>query len=368
MKTRPELLHKLIAKLRSDIDLANVKLSAGYYYTSLPLAVTDAVFSIGVRYESVVNAVHHLARRAGWDVYRPHGSPYLDPGQQHTISELLAEFPKVYDPTEVFGNRGYANPAATHPIPKAILVQRVAGVLAANGIETFNNFATYTDSRGLEETLRSLPSMSSGVVVSYLNMLCGSDDDIKPDRHIHSFIRAASGDNTLVLSNAEAVSLMQEAARYLAVADDLRHITPRLLDHAVWSVQRQRRGPKVNRNGSLQGSLPSQTALCAIAPSPATRTARAEGLQGSLQMHKFWPFCALGGTTPSGLKFRVDEQERLHITSPRSRNQNYKISKRTVEAYLEKLHEVRFRRDHGWFCNVADFALNQLLLEATSGN
>lgn len=78
-------------------------------------------------------------------------------------------------------------------------------------------------------------------------------------------------------------------------------------------------------------------------------------------MNQFWPFCVRGGTTPSGLEFRVDQQERLHIISPRSANKNYKISRHTVAAYLERLHEVRFRRDHGWFCNVADFALHQLI-------
>lgn len=77
-------------------------------------------------------------------------------------------------------------------------------------------------------------------------------------------------------------------------------------------------------------------------------------------MNQFWPFCVHGGTTPFGLTFRVDEQERLHIISIGSKNQNYKIRKRTVEAYLEKLHDVRFRRDHGWFCNVAEFARHQL--------
>lgn len=361
MKTTPEIHEKLIAKLRSDIDLANARLSAGYYYASLPLAVTDAVFSIGVRYETVVNSVHHLARRAGWEVYRPLGSPYLDPGRQHTISELLAEFKKAFDPTEVFGNRGYANPAAARPIPKAILVQQVAGVLAANGIENFNDFAAYPKLEALEETLRSLPAMSSGVAVSYLGMLCGNDENIKPDRHIHAFIRMASGNSGLVISNAEAVSLMQEAAHSLAVEDGLRHITPRLLDHAVWSVQRNVRGSRKIRTKFLPESRPAGETAYAYRSAPAQESASSASFQGALQMNQFWPFCVRGGTTPSGLEFRVDQQERLHIISPRSANKNYKISRHTVAAYLERLHEVRFRRDHGWFCNVADFALHQLI-------
>ena len=361
MKTSTELLQKLIAKLRSDIDLPNARLSAGYYYTSLPLAVTDAVFSIGVRYKTVVNAVHHLARHAGWNVYRPHGSPHLDPAQQHTISELLAEFPKVFDPAEIFGNRGYANPAAARPIPKALLVQRVAGVLAANGIETFNDFVAYPNPHALDETLRSLPSMSSGVIVFYLRMLCGNDENIKPDRHIHAFIRLASGDSTLVLSNDEVISLMQEAAHYLAVTDGLRNITPRLLDHAVWSVQRLQRGNGTNRKASVQENRPSPPDSQSRRLNHVDQPARAIEFQGSLQMDQFWQICLSGGTTTSGLAFHVDEQERLHIVSPRSKNKNYKIGRSTVEGYMERLEEVRFRRDHGWFCNVADFALQKLL-------
>jgi hypothetical protein len=355
MKTSPDLLQKLIAKLRTDIDLPNAKLSAGYYYTSLPLAVTDAVFSVGVKYNTVVNAVHHLARRVGWNVYRLHGSPHLDRREQHTISELLAEYSTVFDPTEIFGNRSYANPAAAIPIPKAILVQRMAEVLAANGIETFNDFIAYPNPQALDETLLSLPSMSSGVVVFYLRMLSGNDENIKPDRHIHSFIRIASGNSNLVLSNDEAINLMREAARYLAV-------TPRLLDHAVWSMQRLVRGIRTNKKASTEENHPSTQNLFTRGFNHIDQATCSTGFQGSLKMDQFWQICLSGGTTPSGLVFYIDEQERLHIISPRSKNKNYKISRSTIEGYMEKLEDVHFRRDHGWFCNVADFALQKLFL------
>jgi hypothetical protein len=361
MNTEAELLRKLLIKLRADIDLRNAKLSVGYYYTSLPLALTDAVFSIGVRYESVVNAVHHLARRAGWTVYRPHGSPFLPVHRQHTISELLAEFPKVSDPVEVFGNRGYANPAATgtNKIPKAVMVQRVAEVLAANGIETLDDFAVHPDPDALDATICALPSATSGVMVSYLRMLAGHEERIKADRHVHAFIRVASGDSTLVVSNAYAVRLMQEAARHLANEDGLRHLTPRLLDHAVWSAQRQRRTPEAKQGASPQ-EIPSVSASVQ-GPGSTDQPGHLTGLHGSLPMREFWSFCIRGGTTPSGLEYRVDEQERLHIVSPRSANKNYKISKRTVTAYLEQLHAVNFRKDHAWFSTVADHALRSLL-------
>ncbi len=341
------ILQKLIARIRATIDLPNVTLSSGYYYSSLPLAVTDSIFSIGARYEAVVNAVQHLVRRADWGaVYRPRGSPYPPTEKQRTMSDLLAEFSKVAEPAEIFGNRGYANPAAKRPTPKAVLVRYISKVLVDNRVETFNDFAAFPDPEALDRTLRGLPSMSSGVAISYLRMLCGSDDSIKPDRHIHAFIRAASGGSTTVFSDAEAARLMQTAARSLAAEEGLHHITPRLLDHAVWRVQRQTRDQMPDRTFTNPKLVPPLGGAAA-------------SYRGPLSMEDFWRFCVQGGTTDSGLRFDVDEQERLHIVSPRSTNKNYKITKATVARYMAQANEARFRRDHGWFCKVYDFAITQ---------
>ena len=259
------------------------------------------------------------------------------------MSDLLREFDKTSDPTKVFANKGFANPKAKTPIRKAELVQRMARVLVDNRIETFDDFAAFADPDAIDRTLSQLPSLTSGVVVSYLRMLAGADDQIKPDRHIHAFIRAAIGDATRVVSNADAVSLMREAARSLAVP-------PRLLDHGVWSVQRQIRAQKRNLASTPALSLSALGATPKLSPGVTA-------INGHLSMTAFWNFCVKGGVTGSGLKFLVDEQQRLHIISPRSSNKNYKISKSTVARYLPHAHEVRFRRDHGWFVAVHDFAL-----------
>lgn len=352
------LLKNLLQKLRSDIDLAKIHLSAGYYYHSLPFAVTDAVFSIGVRYEAVVRTVHHLARQAGWQVvYRPHGTPYPPTEEQHTMSELLAEFSKVTKSSDAFGNKGYANPASKMPILKADLVKRVAEVLVENEIETFDDFEAFADKQALDQTLCGLPALSSGVVIFYLRMLCGSDDYVKPDRHVHAFIRAASGDSTRVLSNVDAVSLIQAAARCLAAEVGLTHVTPRLLDHAIWRVQSQREpGRHVPNPVSTQ---PQHSAPQGKASNLHFGVAAALS-RGPLSIDDFWPFCVRGGRTPAGLMFQVDELERLHIVSPRSKNKNYRIQKATVSAYLHQAQDVMFRRSHGWFSSVYDFACSQI--------
>jgi hypothetical protein len=135
----------------------------------------------------------------------------------------------------------------------------------------------------------------------------------------------------------------------------LRHVTPRLLDHAVWSVQRQVRGQKPKQ------ALAPATLLTPPVGASDRGSGGHSGFRGVMSINDFWPFFVKSGVTPSGLEFSVDEQERLHIISPRSKNKNYKIGKVTVAKYLTQAHEVRFRRDHGWFCNVYDLALGQFV-------
>ena len=357
--TNSALFPCLIAKVRTELDLPHVKLSAGYYYQSLPLAVIDAVFSIGVRYESVVNAVHCFAGRAGWRIYRPHGSPYPEVNEQRTMSEFLAEFTKLTPsehPSTIFGNRSFANPASAKPIPKAELVRQVAAVLVSLGIERFVDFQSFPEPRALDEALCTLPAMSSGVIVSYIRMLCGSETDVKPDRHIHAFIRAASGNATLLLTNSEVSSLMKAAALALASEQGLNHLTPRMLDHAVWNLQRKSGTRKPSPTNS-QPREQSFTKTVSLAPDPSFM-----GSQPALLISDFWRFCQLGGVTHQGLTYCIDNQDRLHIVSPRSANKNYRISRNSVATYLKKAHEAKFRQNHGWFSSVYNKALREIRL------
>ena len=62
-----ENINKLVAHIRRTLDDLGTPLSdAAYEYTSLPLCVIDAVFSIGVRYESTENTVRDFCVRHHW--------------------------------------------------------------------------------------------------------------------------------------------------------------------------------------------------------------------------------------------------------------------------------------------------------------
>ena len=266
------------------------------------------------------------------------GTTLLSKSQQHTMSELLAEY-CVVDPTVLFENRAYINPKAKVRTSKADVVRLVATVLVENKIETFDDFAAFKYPDSLDTQLENLPGMKSGIAIDYLRMLCGEEHGVKADRHIHSFIGAAS-DTSKVVSNNEAVRLIQEAARLLAADEDLRHLTPRILDHAIWRVQRGNPKSRQNRPSVNLGSRPDTSSNFELS-----------GVKSPLG---FWERCRLGGTTRSSLEYRIDDQDRLHIDTPRAKNKEYRIHRKTVDRYLVEMDRPLFRRDHSWFCSVYD--------------
>jgi hypothetical protein len=150
---------------------------------------------------------------------------------------------------------------------------------------------------------------------------------------------------------------MKAAALALASEQDLNHITPRMLDHAVWNLQRQI-GTRKSSPTNSQPREPSFTKTVFLASDPGFMDS-----QPTLLISDFWKFCQHGGVTHQGLTYCIDNQDRLHIVSPRSANKNYRISRNSVAAYLKKAHEAKFRQNHGWFSSVYDKSLRELRLK-----
>jgi len=350
--TKEKILFSLLSRVKAEIDLKNVKLRSNCYYASLPFAVIDSVFSVGVRYEVVINVVSNFGLRVRWPIYREYGSAYPNPGSEHSIDELLACFGNML-PLEaadkLFNNRGLSNPAARNPTLKSGLVQQVARVLSSNGIQRFADLQNYHQLGALNDALRTLPSLSSGVVTSHLQMLCSSEYDVKPSRHLSSYIRTATAEPGLLLNNEDIVDLVQAAAQTLSKELNLPSLTPRLLEYSIWKAQK-----KAHRYSRIS-LTPTSAEHSIFQPNFAHENQRPSKVL--IDEEKFWEFCLRGGSTHTGLEFSVDDHERLHIVSPRSLNGNYKISRQTVKKYLSSTQDPSFRQNHGWFCNIYDFSI-----------
>jgi hypothetical protein len=242
MKNLQSKAQKLADYAEAHLSLETAQLSRAYFYQSLPFCIIDAVFSLGVKYRQVENVVSHVAKVTGWDAFRPHSSNFPAIEKQKTVSDLLEEIGKHQDTSKtLFDNRGYANPSATKvpKIKKSDLINQFAGVLKQRKIETFQYLKSYEDSEALDNELRALPALKSGVGVRYFRMLAGDENQVKPDRMIQRFIEAGIGES---LSVDMCASLVQETCGLLKTR--FRSLTPRLLDHEIWKFQRQRKQAK----------------------------------------------------------------------------------------------------------------------------
>lgn len=233
----PTDAQKLAAYAETHLSLQTAQLSPAYYYHSLPACVIDSIFSLGVKYAQVENVVSNVQEVTKWPVFRQHGVPFLSEDQQTTVSALVEEMGQHEAPQRtLFNNSGYANPAkrsGTRTL-KSALVGKFAQVLVDHGVETFQTLRQ-ADPEALDERLRALPALRSGVAVRYFRMLAGDDSQVKPDRMIQRFIKDAIGKS---LDVDAAASLVQDACGLLR--QKYPALTPRLLDHEIWKFQRIR--------------------------------------------------------------------------------------------------------------------------------
>lgn len=225
-------LEQAVARRAKDLlDLGNARLSSAYYYAHLPLCVVDSVFSIGVRYAGVRCTVARWCNRQKWNAFRAHGSDFPSKKDQKTMKNFLAALPADPDKAAaLFGNR--QRTSSRSGILKAEAARRFAQVLAEHRIDVFQDLANSSEGEleELERAIRMLPGQTSGLSFDYFRMLAGRDDLVKADRWIVRFVKAAVG---RPIAPREAGNAVKEAARQLARC--LPHVTPRLLDHAIWS-------------------------------------------------------------------------------------------------------------------------------------
>jgi hypothetical protein len=193
-------------------------------YDSVGLAMIDAVWSIGVRYQSVENVIaryraERLAAGGHPDADRP---------------EDVRRFVESCGGSEAFaarlGNR--QRTSTRNGILKAEAVLREARILEREGVAVPADLADAGQERldHLRGQWSTVPGQGSGVSWRAFSMLVGLAD-VKPDRMVRRFVAGALG-----RPNPNAVGV--DEARDLVMATAARlGVPPRVLDYAIWAYQ-----------------------------------------------------------------------------------------------------------------------------------
>ncbi len=229
-----EIAQATVAAIRTKIPgFETATLGPEYSYHSLPLCVIDAVFSIGVRYRNVQKVVESwcVAQRPNW--------PKYSSGEQarETITDLIRAtngYEGIALAQKFFGGNRQRT-SSRSGILKADAVVRFAKALQKSRVDDFPDIRDAARAKCASQAVRSIPGQGSGLSFDYLLMLAGDDSYVKPDRMLCRFVAEATGRPDI--SPRSARDAVVAACRELAC--EFPHLTPRLLDHLIWSYQRQ---------------------------------------------------------------------------------------------------------------------------------
>jgi len=168
-------VQQLINHCKHNLDLMNTKLSDEFFYASLPFCVIDAVFSVGVRYESTRRVVMRFCDH--FHLQRIHNDSIS------TLELSITGFLEMYDKCspQCMADNIYQNKQRTssrNGILKAEATLRVAQTLKNAGVEFKADVFKTDDRANFEAEFKEIPGQGSGKSLHYFYMLAGSDDDV----------------------------------------------------------------------------------------------------------------------------------------------------------------------------------------------
>jgi hypothetical protein len=223
---------RLVAACRESLQLGDA-LGDEYSYAHLSLCVLDAVYSIGVRYESTRAVVQ---RYAEWAHLTPtRATAELPPREsQQPLSALvdqIADLGPDRFAADVVQNR--QRTSTRNGVLKAEAVMLFAGALGEHGVGCLQDIAPVATDKDLDAALRAVAGQGSGISIAYFFMLAGDDNLVKPDRMLQRFVSRVLGRPVAI---ASIQALVSGACRELR--DEHPHLSPRALDHAIWDHER----------------------------------------------------------------------------------------------------------------------------------
>lgn len=222
----------LYEKCIKNLDLKSAKLGDEFYYDNLTFCLIDAVFSMGIRYKIVQNAITR---------YKNYISEKGFNFNEHKISD----FKKIVDSFSCEENKKYLlvseniltknRTSPKNGILKTEACYRIAEIFINNHIETKEQFNSMSKNikESVKEEISNVKGQSSGIMLEYLYMLAGDDDICKPDRHLHKFVETATGEQE---DNSTIQNLMKNVTDILK--KDFPNLTVRLLDYEIWKFQK----------------------------------------------------------------------------------------------------------------------------------
>lgn len=201
-------------------------------WRSVAYCVTDAVWSIGARYDTVVAPlVRRVAAAAGDEQPMIEAAKTLTTPDPMPLPQFVERFPTVEELRRVTNNQRTSSRGG---ILKAEAVLRYCEKLINHQIFSLHDASDALADDSVTEKvtaeLRRVPG--DGVRAGYFWMLVGSDDRIKPDRQILKWLDLHGSPAT----PKQAKALLSGIASHLTDVTG-QPVSPWQVDNAIWRSQ-----------------------------------------------------------------------------------------------------------------------------------
>ncbi len=222
---------RLVEHVRKTLGNLDAPLQDDEWYSSVALCATDAVYSIGVRYEAVQGSIRTFCRWANWE------KDLKRAPREYTISEFVTLLDSFNRDWEKMAGTAFCNFQRTSTrggILKAEAVFKFAKILKQYGIEKYENIPASGLPYKVAADLQGITGQGSGLSYKYFLMLAGNTREVKGDRMVTRFVGEAVGSPGISGEGAE--NLVREAVT--ALQPEHPSLTTYKLDNLIWNYQR----------------------------------------------------------------------------------------------------------------------------------
>jgi len=229
------MIQLLVKSLDNLIERSDQTLPEAYFYSSLSFCITDAIFSMNVRYEGVENTVKALSSALNTPAFKNKAV------EEYSIRKFYAVLDGVHETeiaSRIFKNR--QRTSSRSGITKALAVKEACAILMFHEVNLFQDF-TKEKMKAIEADFLKIKGQGSGISYKYFCMLAGDENTIKPDRMVCRYISEAMELKNEVDPATAEVCFYQA---YQEVSKKYPSLTPRFLDHLIWRYQRGRQPRK----------------------------------------------------------------------------------------------------------------------------
>ncbi len=204
------------------------------FYKSLPVCIIDAVFSIGVKYQSVEKAEKTFIEYFNLNISRT-----LPIVNEYTINDFIRDMNAFasFEDAAVIGFNNRQRTSSVNGILKAEACYRVAEVFKKHNINTLEDFNKYANKPMLDADILKVRGQGSGIMLKYLYMLAGDANEVKPDRHMVNFMKKVFPHLTMsTKDHPEIKKIIEETV--LELKPKYPQLTERFLDVLIWDHMR----------------------------------------------------------------------------------------------------------------------------------